>query len=716
MNFVYANWTFALAGIAVLLLLPAALWFGRRQRRARLQRLLAAPPIQQRLCASLHTGKRCLRHSLFLAAAVLLAMTAARPWWGTRTVPQPERTRDVLVLLDCSRSMLAADIAPSRLQHGKWWIRELVNRFPGDRFGLVAFAGHAFLECPLTSDRNTFFLFLNDITNETIPAAGTNIEVALNMALEAFGDSAGKHRAVVIVSDGEQLQGDMLAALPAYQRAQIPIIGVGIGNADQDTMIQLADNQFMRDRNNNLVRTRLVETGLQQLSAATDGVYVRSSSTRPNLEAVQRRLALLLPQQGEQQSRQEPVERYQIFLTLAMALLILRLFISERRRFAGVASSGAMLLLLLFCSIGTGFGANAAEPASADDSYRQLLENEAAELAQRLETAPAKQLPRLRFQYGYTLQQIGEVEKAERVYQQLVTDAATPPDVRAAAYTNLGVLRHQHARQKLHDAPEQALQSLTAAEHMYKETMLQDLQSRQSRRNQELLLRDRQYAQQIIELRQQLQDLAQQAQEKTQEALAQQQQADAAGRGSGAEQQQQQAAQSTAAAAEAIDALKQAQQQLGQQQQAQRSAQAAQEVDAAQQQQGDGRSNAAEHLQNALDLLNGAAEPQQQADDGDESDPDQQPQSQQDAQSDQQQDQPPQQSPEQGQKPGSAAEQSSAEAGEDDGNAESEPTAQLDEQQVRMVLQKMQNQESDLRQQLKRQQMQHLLREPDKNW
>ena len=137
--------------------------------------------------------RRFWRAVLLAGALILLFAAAARPSWGVSIQPYAGQGRDIMVVFDTSRSMLAQDVRPSRLEHAKWLVRELVKMNPGDRFGLIAFAGQAFLECPLTIDKTSFLASLDDLNTDTIPVGGTNIEQALSTAIHGFRAAETSH-------------------------------------------------------------------------------------------------------------------------------------------------------------------------------------------------------------------------------------------------------------------------------------------------------------------------------------------------------------------------------------------------------------------------------------------------------------------------------------------------------------------------------------------
>jgi Ca-activated chloride channel family protein len=620
MNFLNASSTFGLGVLLAFGAVLAVLRFGRGRRERLIQRLVG-PTLAARLSAGVDYGKRRLRSGLFLGGLACLAVAGSRPWWGQRLVHSPRRTRDLLLCIDCSRSMLARDIAPSRLLHAKWWVRQLVSDCPGDRFGLIAFAGDAFLECPLTQDRNTLFQFLDDLDTNTIAVGGTNLARAMQTALEAFKAAEGGHRAVILLSDGEELQGDSKAEVADLHQARVPLFVVGVGDPRQGTPIQVEDNSFLRDKDGKIVSTRVNEAALKELSEQTGGIYVRTTAVTPNVEPVLRRVKELVPEEREVSATLRPIERYQVPLFLAVACFLLRLLLGERRTRPGAAIVSAMLACCTLANAGNGAetkadrpppaggdggglglpmilgpdrgpsgakpsagaghpgdaagpasGAPEAGPAKAEDvqaaaerewarqqqERKVKLEADLAATRKELETADPEQAPRLHYNAGYLYQRLGNLDQALQEYEAAVSGSRSQPVVRAAAFGNLGVVLHSQAREKLSSDPDACLDLLKRAEDCYREAMLLTPGGKDAARNQEILLRERQLATEIQSLAQKLRDLQKRACEETGKALADQRAANAANEPAQKATQTTQAAEQAQAAESSTQQLEQA--------------------------------------------------------------------------------------------------------------------------------------------------------------
>ncbi len=557
MNFLNLGSGYVLSALAVLVGVVGISRYGRWRRRRRLLALLG-PLMVDQVATTVHGGARRLRDWLFLAGVAFCLLAAARPWWGQRLVPYPSRSRDVLILLDCSRSMLADDVAPNRLEHGKWLIRRLAERFLGDRFGIVAFAGEAFLECPLTHDRNTLFLFLNELNTRTIPVGGTNIGAALDVAKQAFKAAEGGNRAILLVTDGEELQGDSRSRVGALREAEIPLLVVGLGNPLQGSTIRDEQGNYLRDREGNLVITRLDEARLKELAVETGGLYVRSTTVEPNLEPLIERLKSLVPLDSEEQVRKREIERYQGPLALGVGCFLVALLVGERRREARrVVAAALVLAVLLVPAAGRaqvdplGNGAPGREPSS--HSRRQL-----GELRTTAAAAAGAERGRLHYQLGLALQREGDWQGAIAAYQVALRDGLTAPEVTAAAHWNLGVCRHQLARRELLGKPDEAIKLLAEAQEQYRQALRGSVDTEAVGRNQELLLGERELAKAVKEQIEQLSELNRQAEQETRQAAADQEQANQESDPARQPQMQEQAKRQTDQAAAAVDRLRQA--------------------------------------------------------------------------------------------------------------------------------------------------------------
>ena len=192
--------------VFVLVFFPVVFRYAGKRRRGLVARVLGNRADEEG-AVNLSVGSRRFRYFLVIVLMVLLCVVWARPYWSVMLTPELPRGRDLMVLFDVSRSMLSEDVAPSRLEHGKYLVRELTSRLKEDRTGLVAFAGASYLSCPLTGNKAAFNEYVKELDCELVPVGGTDIAGALRRAVSAFKAAAGSHGAVVLITDGDELTG-----------------------------------------------------------------------------------------------------------------------------------------------------------------------------------------------------------------------------------------------------------------------------------------------------------------------------------------------------------------------------------------------------------------------------------------------------------------------------------------------------------------------------
>ncbi len=279
-------------------------------------------------------NRRFFRFILFLISIIFFFIALSRPQWGEQLLPYSQKSRDLLVLLDLSKSMLSQDIKPTRLKHSKWLIAEVAKNSIGDRIGLIGFAGFAFLECPLTSDKTSFSQILDSMNPNTIPVGGTNIQKALEMARNAFRGSEGKHKAIILFSDGDELSGDSSAVIAELEEKQIPIFVIGIGDPNEPGVIQFKDEngnvKYLRDRSGKTVKSKLNEKQLMRLAQKTDGIYIRSTAVNPQLKTLLKEIKLLIPKEKENGKQIQPIERFHYPLIFGFLFLLMWFIFPER--------------------------------------------------------------------------------------------------------------------------------------------------------------------------------------------------------------------------------------------------------------------------------------------------------------------------------------------------------------------------------------------------
>ena len=321
-----ALWTLVLVP-----LLAVLHWYASRRGRALLDRF-GEHDLVRRLRPAVSVAARRWKASLVVAAVALLAVAVARPQFGTRVETVRRQGQDVVVALDVSRSMYAEDIAPNRLERAKIEVGRIIQRMDGDRIGLVAFAGDAFVQSPLTADYGAAMMFLGAMDPESMSTQGTDLARAIEVSIEALAETPPENRIIVVVTDGEDHEGGLAEALLAAGEAEVTIHTVGVGSSEG---VPLPDagggGRFRRDDAGNVITTRLNETALQDVALQTGGEYHRVGRGAGGLGRLVERI------QGggrEVESREvtQYEEQFQIFLGAALLLLVFEFIIPGRRR------------------------------------------------------------------------------------------------------------------------------------------------------------------------------------------------------------------------------------------------------------------------------------------------------------------------------------------------------------------------------------------------
>jgi Ca-activated chloride channel family protein len=311
----------------------------RRRRKAIAQ--VVDPAMLPVLAPAWNPARAKSRLVLRVLALVLLVLALARPQWGFHWEEVHRKGLDLMVVLDTSRSMLASDLAPARLQQAKWGIRDLLRNLHGDRVGLVPFSGSSILQCPLTIDYAAFTMTLDDLYSGIIPRGGTAIEQALRTAIAAFPADGAADRVILLVTDGEDHEGDPLKLLPELKEKNIRVYTIGIGTLEGE-MVPAGDGQgaYFKDRQGQIVKTALKEDVLQKLALGTGGTYVRSASGDTGLERVFNESITHL-KRAEQETRTAKIYEERFVWAVAAALLLLAweaLFSDRRKKNAEAAA------------------------------------------------------------------------------------------------------------------------------------------------------------------------------------------------------------------------------------------------------------------------------------------------------------------------------------------------------------------------------------------
>lgn len=399
---------------AVPLMFLVCLW-GFRKRKA----ILSGYATKKGLSAiSPHVSafRRWIKIVFLLMTMLLMAISLAGPQYGYSWKKIERRGVDLMLVLDCSRSMLAEDIRPNRLERAKREVFDLLGMLQGDRVGLVAFAGTAFLQCPLTLDYEGFHLFLDALNPGFLPVGGTDLAGAVSTAISAFKQEDATDKAIILITDGEATGEDPLAASRKAATAGIKLFCIGVG-AGEGAPIPTKDGGFVKDRDGNIVLSKLDEPTLKQMAAITSGAYVRSVAGDMDLDAIYQhyiRGTMEAAELGDQKTKVFE-NRYQWILGFSILLLFLEFLLPVRK------TAAVWILVIL--------SATCTRPAAASSLKEALEQGREAYTSEDFETAAqhfiaaqleAPEKAEIAYNLANSRYKAGDYDGAIQAYQQIL--------------------------------------------------------------------------------------------------------------------------------------------------------------------------------------------------------------------------------------------------------------------------------------------------------
>jgi Ca-activated chloride channel family protein len=323
-----------LYGLFIIPFLVLVYWFILNSRKRKLN-AFAEKQMQTVLISSYSNLKRNLKFGLFLGALTFFLLGAAAPQVGMRMEEVKQTGIDVYILLDVSLSMQAQDIKPNRLEQAKYQISNLINRLRGDRIGLVVFAGEAYIQFPLTTDYSAANLFLSAVDFNTVPSQGTAIAAAINMAVKSFDYKASTRKAIVLITDGEDHEGDIDQAVSDAVSKNIQIFCIGVGSPE-GVPIPVFNQKgeqvdYKKDSDGNTVLTKLDENILKEIASKGKGKYYRASNYDDHLQKIFDDLSKLEKTEYGVKKITDYDDIFYYFLAAGLILLLVEFFISERK-------------------------------------------------------------------------------------------------------------------------------------------------------------------------------------------------------------------------------------------------------------------------------------------------------------------------------------------------------------------------------------------------
>lgn len=469
----------------LLVALPAvaALFWWSWRVKQKLMRQFICARLLGNLTVGLSPGRDIFRLVLLAAAMAGALLALARPQWGSIWEESKQKGLDIIIAVDTSRSMLAQDVAPNRLEKAKLAAYDLMRQAKNDRLGLVAFAGTAFLQSPLTLDDQAFRQGVDALNVGIIPQGGTALSAAIRTSLEAFEKNNDNHKVMVLFTDGEDhdVDTETLAAAKEAADAGMHIFTVGVGTPEGE-LLRVRDDQgnysFVKDDDGNVVKSHLNETLLRQIATTAGGFYLRLQGANPMETLYQRGLAHLPKSEESTRLTKVPKERYHWPLAFAALCLLMEFMLPEsprRPRRSDAARSAARtavpttaaiicFLLLAPCSH--------ASPSEAYHNYETGDFKSALDEYDRLSAQNTNDY-RLHYDAGAAAYRAKQLEKAEKQFNATLASPEVAPDLttQERTYYNLGNTEY-HLGEPLTDAEKkedrwkQAIDSYTQALHL----------------------------------------------------------------------------------------------------------------------------------------------------------------------------------------------------------------------------------------------------------
>lgn len=319
---------YALALVPLLILL---FFYGKYSQRKRLQKF-GDPEILRQLMPDFSKSRSYVKFFLQMLALSLLILAAARPQYGVKKETNIREGVEAMIALDVSNSMLAQDVSPNRLENSKLMISKMIDKMADDKVGLVVFAGDAFIQLPITSDNVSAKMFLSNISTNTVPRPGTAIGSAIELCVSSFGsEKSSAGRTIILITDGENHEDNAVEAAKMAAENGVTVNVVGLGKTEGALIPIEGTSNFWRDKDGEVVITKLNEEMCKNIAAAGKGIYVHADNSNSALRAINNQIESMQKGELEVQSYSQYEDHFFIFLWLAMFVLFIEYFVLGRQ-------------------------------------------------------------------------------------------------------------------------------------------------------------------------------------------------------------------------------------------------------------------------------------------------------------------------------------------------------------------------------------------------
>ncbi len=328
-RFAHIEYLYGLIIIPILAILFIAI---RIQRKKALKRF-GQPEIVNQLMPNASNNRPVIKFILWMLALTSIIFAVAQPQFGSKLKTEKRKGVELMIALDVSNSMMAEDIQPNRLERAKRAISRLVDKLDDDKIGLIVFAGDAYTQLPITTDFASAKLFLNSVSTNIVPRQGTAIGAAINLAANSFSPQFEGNKAIIVITDGENHEDDAVGAATAAAQQGIIVhtIGMGLPQGAPIPVYENGQKDFRKDKNGQVVVTKLDEQMLQEIAAAGNGVYVRANNAEVGLNTLFDEINKMEGAEMESVVYAEYAEQYQWFIALALFFLFVDYLVLERK-------------------------------------------------------------------------------------------------------------------------------------------------------------------------------------------------------------------------------------------------------------------------------------------------------------------------------------------------------------------------------------------------
>ena len=425
-------------------LVPAVLVFyvfAHKLWQKRVHRLVQNETLLSKLIEGHRKNEWLIRAILMTLAVLCFVLALARPQWGDEKRTAQRKGVDIIFMVDTSLSMLAEDVKLNRLDKAKFEIETFIRNLRGDRVGMVTFAGSGFLQTPLTLDHAAFLLFLNAVQVGFLPDPGTSLFSAVDLAIRAFPQKELKYKALILFTDGEDQEGGVEKAIEEAKQANVRIYCIGLGTAEGEP-IPLKNEKgersgFKKDRNGQMVLTRLNQPLLERLAKETGGIYLPATPGEKEVDIILKHLRGWGEQQFAEKMVVEREDQYQVFLILALIFLFAEMLVRRKNK-----KSPALMACLAAFFLFTGFLETSQDTVKKGNEHFQNKRYQSALEAYRKVQVKNPDAPEVLYDLGTALYKVDSLQESAQDLEA-ASKTAQDPLLKSRALYNAGNVQYR---------------------------------------------------------------------------------------------------------------------------------------------------------------------------------------------------------------------------------------------------------------------------------